>query len=143
MRLNSHDYFLSVAWDWLSRVKRALRSSLAGKRPDEGAAGAIYAPHGAFLIFSRKYFEAGGFLDDQLFLFGEEISVGEICRNLGLAVFYDPSLSVIHNEHQSTGVGMTRTKFKYHRQSIRHVLSKYLTAPQRWAKIGPHSEHRP
>lgn len=125
MRVHSHDYFLSVAWERISRLKRALRSRLGQPRP-AGGTQAIYAPHGAFIIFSREYFEAGGYLDDQLFLYGEEIAVGEICRRLGLPVVYNPSLTVFHNEHQSVGVGMTRAKFQHHRRSIRHVLSTYL-----------------
>lgn len=127
MRVHAHDYFVSVVWDWLSRAKRGLRSRLARKRPEVSAAGPIYAPHGSFMIFSRKYFEAGGYLDDQLFLYGEEIAVGELCRELGLPVIYDPTLSVIHNEHQSVGVGVTRTKFNHYRQSMRHLFSRYLT----------------
>lgn len=148
MRLHSHDYFLSVAWDWLSRIKQRLKSKIAPRDPLVVASSnseqmAIYAPHGSFMIFSRRYFDVGGYLDDQLFLFCEEIAVGEICRNLGLAVIYNPSLAVIHNEHQSVGVGMTRAKFKYHRQSIRHVLSKYLTVQPGWAKMGSQTRNHP
>ena len=131
MRLHSSAYPFAVAWDWLSRRKRALRSrmpSWMSRAQSDGGRETIYAAHGAFLIFSRRFFEAGGRLDDQLFLYGEEIAVAETCRALRLPVIFDPSLSVLHNEHQSVGKGMSRLMFGYHRKSVRHVLSKYLTS---------------
>jgi GT2 family glycosyltransferase len=130
MRLYSAHYRLAVAWDWLSRQKRFFNSTnlrqnqlLAkanvGKKP-------IYAAHGSFLIFSRRFFDAGGYLDDGLFLFGEEIAVGEICRTLGLPIVFDPNLHVLHDEHRSVGGGMSRAIYHYHRQSVQYLFSKYL-----------------
>jgi GT2 family glycosyltransferase len=130
MRLYSAAYPLAVTWDWLSRWKRAFLSCVPPwvsqpKRHDGRRS--IYAAHGAFMIFSRCFFEAGGTLDDQLFLFGEEIAVAETCRTLGLHVIYDPALRVLHDEHQSMGSGMSRQMYGYHRQAVRHVLTKYLS----------------
>lgn len=129
IRVQILNYFSCVAWDWLWRVKKGLKSTIARKPCADTAnigRSAIYAPHGSFMIFSRRYFESGGYLDDELFLYGEEISVGEICQRLALPVIYDPSLSVLHNEHQSVGTGVTRTTFNHFRRSMRHVYSKYL-----------------
>jgi GT2 family glycosyltransferase len=129
MRLYGFAYPLGVTWDWLSRQKKALRSRMPSgmSRPERnGGRQSIYAAHGAFMIFSRRFFEAGGKLDDQLFLFGEEIVVAETCRALDLPVIYEPSLSVLHNEHQSVGHGMSRQMYGYHRASVQHVLSKYF-----------------
>jgi len=131
MRLYSYSYPLGVTWDWFSRQKKTLKSRLpawmSGSRNGTGRR-PIYAAHGAFMIFSRRFFESGGSLDHGLFLFGEEIAVGESCRAMGLPVIYDPALSVLHNEHQSIGNGMSRVMFGYHRLAVRHVLSKYLTS---------------
>lgn len=131
MRFYSSWYPCAVIWDWLSRVKQHSRSLMRGKssiRKFDEHGRSIYAGHGAFLIFSRKFFQAGGYLDDSLFLFGEEIATAEICRSLNLPVIYDPSLQVLHDEHQSVGVGMSRTAYSYHRRAVRHVFSKYLTS---------------
>jgi GT2 family glycosyltransferase len=131
MRLYSAAYPLAVTWDWLSRQERVLVSCIPPwmSRPERnGGRQPIYAAHGAFMIFSRRFFEAGGNLDDQLFLFGEEIAVAEACRALALQVIYDPALSVLHNEHQSVGKGMSRRIYAYHRKAVRHVLTKYLTS---------------
>ena len=57
----------------------------------------------SFLIFSRKFFEAGGFIDDGFFMYAEEFSVAEMCLRLGLPVIHDPDLRVRHEEGQTTG----------------------------------------
>lgn len=131
MRFQSSAYPLGVTWDWLSRQKAAIKSrvpSWVSRSKRNAGRQAIYAAHGAFMIFSRRFFEAGCKLDDSLFLYGEEISVAEMCRAVCLPIIYEPALSVVHNEHQSVGNGMTRRMFDYHRESVRRVLSKYLTS---------------
>ena len=132
LRLSFSSYGLASVWDWLSRRKHAWKSYLAartgkqtGKRGEERRA--IYAGHGAFFIFSRKYFEAGGYLDGNLFLYGEEISVAEICRSLGLAVVYDPSLKVSHRAHTSTGNSISRFSFECQKKALEYVSARYLT----------------
>jgi GT2 family glycosyltransferase len=130
MRFYSFSYPFGVTWDWLSRQKRLIRSSILSWVPRSNefpTRECIYSGHGAFMIFSRRFFDAGGSLDDQLFLFGEEIAVGETCRSLGLPVIYEPSISVLHNEHQSVGIGMSRRMYGYHRAAVQHVFSKYFT----------------
>jgi GT2 family glycosyltransferase len=130
MRFYSFAYPLGVTWDWLSRQKGAIGAAISSWVPRSNGIPArqfIYAAHGAFMIFSRRFFEAGGSLDDQLFLFGEEIAVAETCRSLSLPVIYEPSLSVLHNEHQSVGNGMSRRMYGYHRAAVKHVLSKYFS----------------
>ncbi len=86
----------------------------------------IYAPQGSFIIFSRRYFTSGGYLDDGCFLYGEEISVGEICHRLGLAVIYDPQLRVLHSEHQTTGGSLSRFTYNCQKQAVEYLYSKYL-----------------
>src|SRR5947208_6891971 len=110
---------------------RQFKSWLAALRisslPDHAAEReSIYAAHGSFFIFSRRYFEAGGFLDENLFLYGEEISVAEICRSLGLLVVYEPSLCVLHKEHESTGKVLSRFTYECQKKAMQYVTSRYL-----------------
>lgn len=132
LRLISSNYSVAVVWDWLWRRKAALRSWLAARRreaPPSSSARreSIYAAHGSFFIFSRRYFEAGGFLDANLFLYGEEISVAEICRSLGLQVVYEPSLCVLHKEHQSTGKVLNRFTYECQKKALRYITSRYFS----------------
>ncbi|MHB8499957.1 MAG: glycosyltransferase family 2 protein, partial [Candidatus Acidiferrales bacterium] len=126
------NYGTASIWDWLSRQKKSLKSLIAARAPKSSSNGvprrqSIYAPYGAFLIFGRKYFEAGGYLDGNLFLYGEEIAVAEICRTLHLPVVYQPSLCVLHNEHRSTGHGISRFTYECQRDALRYVTSRYLS----------------
>lgn len=134
-RFAKSSYGMALVWDWMSRQKKALRSSgamldpVAGKTHDLPSQ-PIYAPHGSFLIFSRRYFEKGGYFDGSLFLYGEEISVAEICRSLDLPIIYEPSLRVFHNEHRSTGRIISRTSYEREKNALRCVTSRYLRRSQ-------------
>jgi GT2 family glycosyltransferase len=132
LRFISSNYGAATLWDWLGRRKAEFRSWLATRRTDTFTDGSekresIYAAHGSFFIFSRRYFEAGGFLDGNLFLYGEEISVAEICRSLGLPVVYEPSLRVLHREHQSTGKALSRFTYECQKKALQYVTSRYLS----------------
>lgn len=135
LRLVSSNYGIATLWDWLWRRKSELRSWLAVRRKDsllirKAKHETVYAAHGSFIIFSRRYFEAGGFLDGNLFLYGEEISVAEISRLLGLPVVYVPSLCVFHKEHESTGKSLNRFTFECQRKALRYLLSLYMSKSQ-------------
>ena len=86
----------------------------------------IYAPHGAFLIFSKEFFAQGGFLDDRSFMYHEEISVAEICRKIGLPIVHCPELCVLHDEHSTTGRHFTRSIYECQRQSLQYLSANYL-----------------
>ena len=128
----SSNYPVAVTWDWLWRRKLFVKSwltaqRLSAKTAEAGTPRVIYAPHGSFLIFSRKYFSAGGFLDSNLFLYGEELSVAEICRSLNLPIVYEPSLRVIHKEHLSTGKTLSRFTFECQRKAIQYISARYFS----------------
>jgi GT2 family glycosyltransferase len=65
---------------------------------------AIYAAHGSFMIFGTTFFAKGGNFRHTSFLFGEEITIAEYCRNEGIPTIYSPMLEVEHTEHANTGV---------------------------------------
>lgn len=73
----------------------------------------IYAPHGSCVLIARRYFEMGGSLDYKMFLFNEEIFLAEEVRRLGLSVYFEPALRVVHREHVSTGLLRSRRMAKY------------------------------
>jgi GT2 family glycosyltransferase len=133
-RLCSSNYGAALVRDWLYYKKQSLKSWIGGTVPrahpaenENAGLQPIYAAHGSFMIFSRKFLDDGGYFDENLFLNGEEISVAEICRSLRLPVVYDSTLSVQHYEHVTVGAHMTRSMFEIHRKSMRYVLSTYLS----------------
>lgn len=149
LRLFSSSYLLSICRDWLAEIVRFLKSKAANyglqaNKQYVADAVPIYAAHGSFFIFSRRFFETGGFIDENLFLYGEELSVAEICYSLKLPILFDPSLQVEHNEHTSTSKHMTRKLFEHHKRAIRYILSKYLSDWRFGIRIhqsGPYLRH--
>jgi GT2 family glycosyltransferase len=123
-------YYLMWFKQWLSPYVRTARHRLHFTRRSSIPVGrtAVYAPHGSFLIFSRSYFDAGGYIDDGFFLFAEEFSVAEICRQLHLRVVHDPDLRVWHDAHKVTGRMCNRITFEYARQGLEYALRKYFLA---------------
>lgn len=129
-RLWQQNYYLMWFKQLLSPYVRSARHRIYFWRRSSGIHGRsqVYAPHGAFLIFSRSYFEAGGYIDDGFFLYAEEFSVAEICRKLRLSVVHDPDLRVSHDAHRVTGRMCNRTTFEYGRQGFEYALRKYFHA---------------
>lgn len=103
----------------LFRVSTAEASrSLAGQK--------IYAGHGAFLIFTKKYFQAGLDFYHGAFLYGEEITTAEKCLQKKLDIIYVPSLAVIHREHASTGLIYSKRTLGFIRESSRYLADTYF-----------------
>lgn len=89
--------------------------------------GEIYAGHGSFIILTHEYFTRCGIIDYPVFLFCEEIYLGEQCRLHDLKVVYRPDIHVDDAEHASTGT-FKRSKYcKYNFQAISHILKNYYT----------------
>ncbi len=86
----------------------------------------IYAPHGAFIIFSNVFFQKGGWLDDNLTMYGEEFTVAEIARRLQLPVHYRPDLEVMHVEHSSTKEQNWSQSFAAIKNAYYYVKREYL-----------------
>jgi len=136
LRLVGSNYPLAIFWDWLWRQKSALKSWFEAKCTESTSnknakREFIYAPHGSLIIFSHRFFEAGGYLDKDLFLYGEEISVAEMCRSLSLPVIYEPTLCVLHNEHQSTGKALSRFTYECQKKAIQYLTSRYFGSHSR------------
>jgi GT2 family glycosyltransferase len=86
----------------------------------------IYAPHGAFVIFSKTFFEKGGKLDTNFKLWGEENTLAETARRIGVPIYYFPSLKVIHKEHLAVGQNFTKDKFRYAKEAFEYFYTTYL-----------------
>ena len=123
-------YYLMWFKQWLSPYVRSLRHRLFRERVPTQTPGPVYAPHGAFLIFSKLFFESGGYIDDGFFLYAEEFAVAEICRRLNLPVIHDPRLRVWHNAHAVTGRMCNRNTFQYGREGLNYALRTYFFPAQ-------------
>jgi GT2 family glycosyltransferase len=123
LALNAHELASAVFHRIRSAVGRSTRTKTKSSRD---VVGKVYAPHGSFLILSKEYFRAGGSLDFPCFLFGEEIYLAESLRRLGLDVIYEPSLEVMHQEHQSTKLLKSRKLARFVASSAAYCADTYF-----------------
>lgn len=126
-RLWFSSYYAMWMKQWLWPFVRKARKRFRRRQPvsNGDVKKLIYAPHGAFFIFSRQFFEAGGFIDDGTFLYGEEFLVAEMCGRLCLGIVHDPSLRLWHAEGTTLGRMLTRETFQHQRDGFRYALSRY------------------
>ena len=131
------NYYLTWVVKILSPYVRILRHGFWRPESQSNTRERIYAAHGSFLVFSRAYFDAGGYIDDGFFLYAEEFSVAEICLRLGLHVIYDPDLRVWHFGHRATGRRLNRSTFEYTRSGLHYAIEKYTLAehPGKWTDL--------
>lgn len=85
----------------------------------------IYAGHGSFMMLTNHFFEHYKKMEYPIFLFGEEIYLGELIRLAGMRVRYVPSLEVIDMEHTSTGKMKKAFYYKCNKESIDFILSTF------------------
>lgn len=85
----------------------------------------IYAGHGSFIVLSKEYFKRCGIIDYPVFLFCEEIYLGEQCLRHGLKVAYTPSLVVYDDEHVSTAKFKSKQYCRYNYEAIKYILKTF------------------
>jgi len=120
--------FRYLLWNqFLARLRRTRNShSEYGSEKYPNDMKSIYAPQGACIIFSHRFFDRGGSLDYPMFLFYEEIFVAESARRLGLSIVYNPRLRLMHEDHLSTGLFRSRKMGLYISKSINYVVYTYF-----------------
>ena len=85
----------------------------------------IYAPHGSFIIFSKYFFNNGGYLDQNLTMYGEEFTTAEIAKRLKIPIYYEPDLEVMHVEHSSNKINWFNS-FHLTKKAYYYFLREYL-----------------
>lgn len=135
-RLWLSNYYAMRFKQWLSPYVRRVRYRFYQRTPPpaEGVQCPIYAPHGALLIFSRQFFEAGGFIDTDFFLYAEEFIVAEMCLRLSLPIVHDPELRVWHAEGQTLERKLSRSTYLHQRNGFRYVWLRYQNS---YPELGP------
>lgn len=87
--------------------------------------GQIYAGHGSFIILTNEFMKRCGIINYPVFLFCEEIYLGEECKQGNLKVMYEPSVKVIDSEHASTSSFRRSRYCRYNYDAICHILRTY------------------
>lgn len=106
--------------DWVYNHTLYKSKKLVSHQPGE-----IYAGHGSFIILTRQYFQKCGIIDYPVFLFCEEIYLGEQCQRHHLKVVYDPTVKVTDAEHASTSTFRRSRYCRYNYDAISYILRTY------------------
>ncbi len=110
-----------------SHTKSVIKSKLSSSVTASPQREKIYAAHGSFLIFSKNYFDKGGDFAHRPFLFGEEVTVAERCRQLNLEVIYEPQLVVSHIEHATMGWIPSSKMLKFQREASEYCADTFFS----------------
>jgi GT2 family glycosyltransferase len=125
-------YAVALVYRGLAHVK----SSIEGRRLERrrGKPEEVYAGHGSFVILHKSFFDAGGTLDYDCFLYCEEVHLAEQIRERGLKVIYWPKLQVCHAEHATIRLWPSR-------KVIRHLADAHGYVYQRYLRNEPKTGH--
>jgi len=121
-------YFFSYPLSgFISYIKNILRVFYKRSYSDKLTANQkVYAVHGSSIIFSKHFFQNGGWIDDNFEMYGEELTVAEIAKKLNMPVTFVPQLQIVHNEHSSTKIIKNRFLFDKAKESHKYFKSVYL-----------------
>jgi GT2 family glycosyltransferase len=116
------NYFTSKIIHKIGRFIKLIKRQSAMKNSSNYQ---IYAGHGSCIIFNKDFFSNGGILDTDFTMYGEEISTAEIAKKVNSRIYYIPSLSINHNEHQSTRKTSLKDNFLHSKQTYFYLKKKY------------------
>ena len=118
-------YLFAMVIDLAYYFKRKKRISEKKKKLDESKE--IFQCTGAILILKSLFFEHCNFLDDSLFLWGEEVALAHQLVEAEDKMLYDPDLRVVHMENATVGRISSYKKYKMFQKSFRTYKNYYYT----------------
>lgn len=87
----------------------------------------IYAPHGSLMFLHKTFFEQGGSLNFDGFMYGEEIYIAEEARALNLRIAWIPDLRVVHFHRAATGMVSHAQKRLWRLDSANILWRRYFS----------------
>ncbi|MEI7973682.1 MAG: hypothetical protein WCH11_04875 [Bdellovibrio sp.] len=128
-------YILAFSYHFLSSLKNYFFSPEDQELSKPMDQRVIYSLHGAFLIFHRNFFVAGGSLHHPVALYGEEYNIAEQCLALRIRPLLLPQLRLSHQEAGSQNfiwqrLGLSGAKFRQKQQSLVFLRQLYGLSPK-------------
>lgn len=111
---------LAKLYLWMAGFKSSHKRRVADIKPSH-----VYAPHGSYMIFTRKFVKKFSGFIYPVILYSEEACIGEMLRRYKMNCYYDPDLKVEHMESTVTGVINQKNRFKMWKESIDYILSEF------------------
>ena len=95
------------------------------KRKQSVVAGPVYAGHGSCIILTQEYFHRCGIINYPVFLYGEEIYLGENCVRNKLTTIYVPSIQVHDIGKATTGKMKRDFYYKCNAEAIAYIIRTF------------------
>ena len=101
------------------------RTCWQARRQQQQEAGTVYAGHGSFIILTREYFNRCSIIDYPVFLYSEELYLGEMCHLHHLMVNYVPNIKVMDVGSVSTGKMQREFYYKCKADATEYIIHKF------------------
>lgn len=120
-------------------------SRLFPRSPRFGAYNLTYLPEdaevevdsvvGAFMLVRREVVEQVGPLDEQFFLYGEDLDWAYRIKQAGWRIYYYPRVVVLHYKRASTGQARARAQFEFYRAMYLFYRKHYRPSTPLWLHL--------
>lgn len=94
---------------------------------------------GAFLLLRSEVIESVGLLDEQFFMYGEDVDYAYRMQHQGWSIIYDPGVTILHNKKQSgrnsnnpevrkrITYAFYQTMWQFYAKHFIHVYPRFIT----------------
>ena len=131
-----YDFYTYVRWLFRHKFLSVFYISKENAKHLKEKEFIVYAPAGAYTIFKKSYFLAGGTLNLGTFLYGEEVFVAETARRLGVDIYHDPSLKIVHKGYATTNIFSSPQILKYKKDAMNYIYSDFFSDESKNNKEG-------
>ncbi|MBI2845489.1 MAG: glycosyltransferase family 2 protein [Chloroflexi bacterium] len=87
---------------------------------------------GAFMLIRREVLEEIGYLDEDFFLYGEDLDLAYRAKAKGWKVFYNPQVVVRHYKRQSTRLNPRQARYEFYRAMWLFYRKHYQKTTPYW-----------
>ena len=95
------------------RSRRFARYNLTYLSPDEVAK--VDSVVGAFMMVRREAMDGVGLLDEEFFLYGEDLDWAYRLKGAGWEVYYNPGVTVLHYKGESSRQNRLKARYEFYR----------------------------
>lgn len=113
-----------IGWKLFSFLRRHKKGHTAvGDSPERGY---TYWVSGAFMLCKAEAFHQVGGFDPATFLYFEEVILSERLKSIQARVYFEPSVTVLHYEGNSTSSTASKTKQRIEMDSRLYYYRTYM-----------------
>ncbi len=123
-------YRLSGLSRLFPKSKRFGRYNLTYLDPDQVAE--VDSVVGAFMMIRGETLEEIGYLDEEFFLYGEDLDFAYRAKKGGWKVYYNPQVKVLHYKRRSSSQNRKRARYEFYRAMHLFYRKHYAKTTPLW-----------